>query len=192
MIALVLLLSAQALAAPKPILKPLPKDKIPGMAALLKDSDVALIESDAKGRLAQISILTWVGAPAKLVHDVVADLGKYNEVLANMSESKVSKNADGTADLYFVIRYTLVSFKGTTRHTFREDGAIDLESTDPEDGARFRWEFIPLDEGTVLIMYGWTDVFHSPDVIQSMVKKVRTLEHGFVRLVDEAGMALAG
>jgi hypothetical protein len=110
---------------------------------------------------------------------VVADVAKYSEFMSNMSESTAKKNEDGTVDLSFVVRYTLVGFDGTERHWFRDDGAIDLEAMDQNDKARFRWEFHPTAGGTMLILYGYTDVLHSPDLIKNAVKKVRTLEHGF-------------
>src|SRR5262249_1429488 len=155
--------------AAKPVLETLPPEKIAGMASLLGPGDVALVQSNASGGLAQITLFTLVAAPREIVHRVVAAVGAYKEFVPNMTTSDASKNADGTVDLSFVIRYTIVGFNGVERHWFRGDDAIDLESTDPEDRARFRWEFHPVREGTVLVMYGFTDVLHSPDIIRSMV-----------------------
>jgi ribosome-associated toxin RatA of RatAB toxin-antitoxin module len=176
-IALLSALPAPARAA-KPTLQTLPGDRLQAMPELLKHGDVALIESQPNGRLKQITILTFVAAPPQKVHDVVADLGNYPEFVKNMTKCTVTRNADGTVDQSWVITYTIVSFNGTTRHTFNPDGSIDLEATNPEDNARFRWEFHPAAGGTVLAMYGYTDVMHSPSIIRNGVEKAPTLEHG--------------
>src|SRR5947209_49938 len=90
-VALALALSAQAsgAAAAKPKLERLPADKLEAMPALLHHGDVALIESLPNGRLKQVTLITFVRAPAKVVHDVVADPARQPEFMRNMSKSKV-------------------------------------------------------------------------------------------------------
>jgi ribosome-associated toxin RatA of RatAB toxin-antitoxin module len=188
-----LAVQASASAAQKPQLRTLPQEKLEGMGRMLAQGDLALIESDEGGRLRQITVMTLVAAPVSVVHDVVADLASYQQFVSNMSESNVSKNTDGTIDLSFVIRYTVVGFSGTERHWFRDDGSIDLDATDPNDRARFRWEFHPTQGGTVLVMYGFTDVMHSPDLIKTMVSKAPSLEHGLAlasQLVEVRAMKM--
>lgn len=177
-LALALIALGGAAAAAKPTLETLPADKLQAMPDLLRHGDVALIESHDNGRLKQISLMTFVNAPPQLTHDVVADLGRYPEFLKNMTKCTVTRNPDGTVDQSWVIRYTIVSFNGTLRHRFNDDGSIDLEATDKEDNARFRWEFHPAEGGTVLVMYGYTDVMHSPSIIRNGVERAPTLEHG--------------
>src|SRR5262249_32340835 len=149
----------------------LPHEQLKTIPPLLRGADLGVIESQPGGKLKQISVLTFVAAPAKVVHDVVADLSHHSEFVRNMTESKTTQNSDGTVDQKFVIRYSLVSLSGTVRSRFEPDGSIDQWATDPNDNATYRWEFVAVPGGTVLAMYGYTDVMHSPDVIRSVVRR---------------------
>ena len=61
---------AEAKPQPWP-LTTLPADKLVTLAPSLRDQDLALIESDARGMLKQITTVTLVAAPAALVHEIV-------------------------------------------------------------------------------------------------------------------------
>jgi ribosome-associated toxin RatA of RatAB toxin-antitoxin module len=161
------------------------------MGRVLAHQDLALIESTPSGGLKQITIMSWVAAPPKLVRSVVTDLAHYKDFVPNMSKSDVTTNADGTVDMAFAIRYTVVGFSGVERHWFRDDGAIDLDAMDPNDRARFHWELHPAEGGTVLLLSGFTDVLLSPDLIKSKIGDEPTLEHGLAlasQLVEVAAM----
>jgi ribosome-associated toxin RatA of RatAB toxin-antitoxin module len=185
------LVPGAAQAIEKPVLTKLPPDKVAAMGRVLAHQDLALIESTPSGGLKQVTVMSWVAAPPKLVRSVVTDFAHYKDFVPNMSKSDVTSNADGTVDLDFVIRYTVVGFSGTERHWFRDDGSIDLDAMDPNDRARFHWEFHPAEGGTVLLMSGFTDVLHSPDLIKSRVAAEPTLEHGLAlasQLVEVGAM----
>jgi ribosome-associated toxin RatA of RatAB toxin-antitoxin module len=185
------LVPGAAQAAEKPVLTRLPADKVAAMGRVLAHQDLALIESTPSGSLKQVTVMAWVAAPPKRVREVVTDFAHYKDFVPNMSKSDVTTNGDGTIDMSFVIRYTVVGFSGTERHWFRDDGSIDLDAMDPNDRARFHWEFHPAEGGTVLLMSGFTDVLHSPDLIKGKIAEEPTLEHGLAlasQLVEVAAM----
>lgn len=174
-------------AAAKAPLAPLPPDKVAGLAELLRQSEIALVESQPGGRLKQVSLFAFVAAPPQQVHDTVAAVERYGEFFRNMSECRVTRNSDGTVDQRFVVRYSLVSFNGVLRSRFLAapegsapgtPGVIDQEPTDPEDNAHFRWEFHETPGGTVMAVYGFTDVYHSNDLIRALLRRAPSMEHG--------------
>ena len=161
------------------ILERLPADKLAGLAPLLRNSDMALIESFPDGLMRQVTILSWVPAAPQVVHDVVADFEHYPSFLRNMTRVKVTRNADGTVDQEWVIDILVSRFSGTNRHYLRPDDAIDVEGIGPAERVRSRWEFHPaVGGGTVMVMYGYVDVIHSNAFIRSIVARIPTMEHG--------------
>src|SRR5689334_3171436 len=79
--ALGVLLPARAGAAhrqPMP-LQQLPPDKVRGLAPLLRTSDLALLESDPKGELRQITTITLAAARPETVREVLIHPEHYGE-----------------------------------------------------------------------------------------------------------------
>jgi hypothetical protein len=181
-----LLLAAQLRAAPRPSpLTPLPHDQLLALAPSLRGLDLALIEVDARGGLRQLTTLTLVAAPPATVREVVAHPERYGEFVHNMRESIAHTNSDGTIDHHYRLDYTVVSVEGRHRYVFptarAEDAAAPIEMFDPdEDGVRhYRWEFLAVPGGTLLVLYGYARM---PDsgLVASIVKRARTLEYGLV------------
>lgn len=183
------------------ILEPLPSDKLGGLAPLLRNTDMALIESFPDGLMRQVTILSWVPASPQVVHDVVTDFEHYPSFLRNMTRVKVTRNADGTVDQEWVIDILVSRFSGINRYYFRPDGAIDVEGIGPTERNRYRWEFHPaVRGGTVMVMYGYVDVIHSNAFIRSIVARIPTMEHGlglsaqlvYVRGFHQRALQVAG
>jgi ribosome-associated toxin RatA of RatAB toxin-antitoxin module len=182
------------------IIERLPADKLVGLAPLVRTADIALIESFPGGHMRQVTILSWVPAPPQVVHDVVADLEHYPSFLRNMNRVKVTRNADGTAVQDWMIDILVSRFSGSNLHRFQPDGSIDVDAVGPTERARYRWEFHPaVGGGTVMAMYGYVDVIHGNSVIQSILARVPTMEHGlglsaqlvYVRGVQQRATQLA-
>ena len=158
---------------------PLPNDKLVALAPLLRSADLALVESEPDGRMRQITVLTRVAASPKVVHDAVADLEHYGEFVHNMSTCTVTRNADGTADQKWSLDLTVTSFDGINRFRFLPDGPVEVTAIDVNNDAFARWEFLAVPDGsTVVVHYGWVDIIHSNSYVQSVLKKVPTMEHG--------------
>ncbi|HEX2573995.1 MAG TPA: SRPBCC family protein [Polyangia bacterium] len=183
------------------ILERLPADKLAGMGPLLRNTDIALIESNPDGMMRQVTILSWVPASPQVVHDVVADFEHYPSFLRNMTRVAVTHNPDGTVDQEWVIDILVSRFSGHNRHFFRPDGAIDVEAFGPTERNRYRWEFHPaVGGGTVMVMYGFVDVIHSNSIIRSIVARIPQMEHGlglsaqlvYVRGFHQRALQLAG
>ncbi len=177
-VVLALSLCASLAAATERPLQYLPAEKLTAMAPLLRHGEVALIESNPDGRQKQVTIMALVAAPPELVHDVFLDASKYPEFVNNMTVSKVTPHPDGTFDQDFWIDLKLTHFEATYRFKPHPDGSVDVEAVDPNDEAVYRWEFYRVPGGTVLVMYGYTDVLHSNGYITKITNRVPSMEHG--------------
>ncbi|HEX6836798.1 MAG TPA: hypothetical protein VF334_09515, partial [Polyangia bacterium] len=66
------------------------------------------------------------------------------------------------------------SFEGI--NTYSLDGDAILISGD--DAARYRYEVLPVGDGSLLVQYGYTDVKHSNAFVRSFIKRQPMMEHG--------------
>jgi ribosome-associated toxin RatA of RatAB toxin-antitoxin module len=161
-----------------PPLQGLPADKLVTMPPLLRHGEVALIESLPSGRLRQVTLIALAAAPVEIARQAVVDVERYPEFVHSMTRSTATRVDADTVDHKWVISLGITSLNGVTRNKYSPDGAIDVVATDPNDKGRFRWEFYPAAGGTVMVMYGYTDVMHSNDLIRSIVNRSPTMEHG--------------
>ena len=76
----------------------LPADKLLTLVPSLRDQDLALIESDSRGMLKQISAMTLVVAPPATVRDVVGHPERYGQFVHNMSRSDIRKEPSTKTD----------------------------------------------------------------------------------------------
>jgi hypothetical protein len=67
-----------------------------------------------------------------------------------------------------------------------------VEMIDPTGPSIYRWEFLPSSTGggTILVLYGYTDVRHSQGFVEKLLKRAGTLEHGLA-LITEMTFVLA-
>jgi hypothetical protein len=181
-----LLLSASALAetARPPIVHPqlelFPTASLQALAPLLKTSDLALVESRPDGMMKQVTLIMFVAAKPETVHDVIASPGDYKKFIPNLSKSTWEKMPDGRMASSWVLELPVSSFDGVNVYDFEPGpaGAICLHAVDPNDEANYRWEMLPVEGGTVLVQYGYTDVKHSNKFVRNVLKRIPTMEHG--------------
>jgi hypothetical protein len=198
---LVVAVPGLARAEPKvhPPLVELPREKLAQLAPLLRSGDFALLESDGNGHEKQITTITLSKAPPEVVRDVVIHPEKYQDFVRNMEGRSVKQNPDGTFDHSWKLSYTLASFSGVNRYKLLppRDGetAGEVEMLDPTGMSTYRWDFIPAATGggTIVVLYGFTDVRHSGGFIDKVLKRAETLEHGLALITQmtmHRGMAL--
>jgi len=179
-------------------LNPLPSAKVQALAPMLRKSDLALIESAPGGMLKQITILTLVAAPPALVRQVVLQPERYSEFVRNMTKSEVAKLPDGTLEHTYELSYKVFSIDGKNRVVaLPADGnseAPPVQMYDPDESwsgnRQYRWEFYPAGGGTLIAMYGYTNVLNSNGVVSKVLKRFPSLEHGMA-LVSQMTLALA-
>jgi ribosome-associated toxin RatA of RatAB toxin-antitoxin module len=187
---------ASAKARPWP-LTTLPADKLLTLVPSLGEQDLALIESDARGMLKQISTMTLVAAPPSVVHDVVAHPERYGQFVHNMSRSDVRREAGGTIVHEYKLDYTVASVDGRHRYVFLPavagQAAPPIDVYDPDDnGTRhYRWEFYapPDGQGTLVVMYGYSQI-PADGIYGKLMKRAQTLEYGLA-LIPQITLMLA-
>jgi hypothetical protein len=176
---LILALAAPARAGVWPLDK-LPREKLVELAPMLAHGDMALIECKPDGTMKQVTLLMFVAATPETVHAVIDNPGNYRKFIPNLSKSTWDKNADGKMQSAWQLDLPVSEFDGVNVYEFEEGpaGAIDLHAIDPNDEATYRWEMIPVQGGTVLVQYGYTDVKHSNKFVRSFLKRIPMMEHG--------------
>lgn len=180
-------------------LQVLPAAKLRALAPLLRSTDIALIESQPDGTLKQITTMTLVAAPPATVRDALLHAERYPDFVRNTEVSRVTQNPDGTFDHFYKFGYTFFSLDGSNRYEqLPPDPAagdvppVDIYDTDTSwSGTRhYRWEFYQSGGGTLLVMYGYTNIRNSGGVVGKLMKRLPSLEHGLA-LVSQMAMPLA-
>ncbi len=155
----------------------LPAEKLIPLAPTLRQSEVALIESLPDGKMRQVTIFTLVAAPPAVVRDVLLNPERYPEFMRNLTESKVTRHSDGTIVQDFYLDFKITHLVGTSRYRTNSDGSVDVKAIDPNDDGVYRWEFYPVPGGTVMVLYGYTDVLHSNGFVRSITDRMPSMEH---------------
>ncbi len=175
-----------------PPLEGLPRERLAALAPLLRTGDFALLESDAKGWEKQVTTLTYSKASPAAVREIVIHPERYEDFVHNLIGRSVKKNADGTFDHTWKLSYTVASFSGVNRYRLLPPrdgepvGAVEI--VDPTGMSTYRWEFIPASHGggTIVVVYGYTDVRHSGGLIDKILARADTLEHGLAIIVQSS------
>jgi hypothetical protein len=157
----------------------LPDEKLLTLTPLLQHGDVALIESNRDGTMKQVTLILFVAAPPRTVHEVLAHPGDYKKFVPNVSKSTWEARPDGGVSTW-KLDLPVSSFEQTNVYHFDpgEAGGVDLTCPNPEDDATYRWELLPATGGTLLVQYGYTDVKHSNALVRRFLKKMPVTEHG--------------
>ena len=99
--------------------------------------------------MATLELRSRIAAPIDCVYEVVADVERYPEFLADVAA--VERRDDRVA---MTLRLGLLSARLVTRATFTPHEAIDLELIDgPFRRFIARWTFAAADEGTTEVRY---------------------------------------
>jgi hypothetical protein len=169
-----------------------PAAKIRALAPLLFGSDIAVFESRADGHLRQLSLFTWVAAPPAVVRDVILRAELYKDFVPNFKESNVTQNADGTFKFHYRLEYGFFSIEGDNRYithkSLAKDDALVIEIHDLDNNyktsiRRYIFELFDVSGGTVVAMYGYTDVSTAGGMIDKLLRRVPTIEQGLVLVV---------
>ncbi|HEY1585970.1 MAG TPA: hypothetical protein VGH63_09805, partial [Polyangia bacterium] len=157
-----------------------PHAELERLAPLAAMADLACIESNADGTMKQVTLLAWVAAPPSVMRDVVVRSEKYREFMPNLSRSTNEPLGDGRWKSAWRMELPVSSFQGTNVYslekTERGDGEAVLIKGDGD--AMYRYEMLPVGEGTLLVQYGYTDVKHSNAFVRSFLKRQPMMEHG--------------
>ena len=194
-----LLVIAGAASATEMPLTELPADKLLGLAPMLSHGEIALIESGKSGRLSQVTVMALVAAAPSLVREVITSPERYKDFGHNLSRAAVRHLPNGSIDYDFSLDLGVVTLDNNHEMVFRPDGAIDIKDRGQSDTTNYRWRLFPVAGGTLVVQYGYTDIYNSNSYIRRLVTAAPQLEHGlavttqvfFVRAVKERAEHLA-
>ena len=170
----------------------LPADKVGKLGPIVGQGDLALIESNPDGRMKQVTLFLLVKAPPEVVHDVVAHPDGYGKFMG-LSKSETRPLPDGGTFHSWVLDLPVSSFDAMNKYYMEPGptGAVLVQSWKEIDQATYRWEFVPMGGGTLLVMYGYTDIQRSNQFVRKFVTKQAVMEHGLAmaaQLMLAAGM----
>lgn len=186
---IVIISSVPAYAAPAlPPPRPEPLTEIPAaelrrLAPILRSSDLALFESNERGAMKQVSAVTLVAAPPSVARDVVMHAERYPEFVRNMDKSVVRHEPEGTFLHSFVVNYRIYSIVGNHRYVplparpGESAGRVQMYDADPGGVRNYIWEFVPVGNGTVVVLYGFAPI-PGDRVMGPFLEAVPTLEYG--------------
>lgn len=161
---------------------------------LLRGNDLVLIESEPDGGLKQITAMTLVAAAPAAVRDAVIHAERYPEFVRNMPLSSVTQRPDGTFDHHYRLTYSVVSSDGANRYQMlppmtgpgEEGDAAPVRIMDVTGSSHYRWEFHRPESGggTIVVVYGRTDLRHSGGIWKACLQHAQTLEHGLATVIQ--------
>jgi hypothetical protein len=177
---------ARALGPPQPApLQTLPAAPLEALAPVLRDRDLALIEVKPDGALKQATTVTLVAAPAATVREVVIHPEHYPDFVRNMSKkSKVVTEPAGTLWHEYFINYRVHTVDGRHRYVFLDKAPdeavapVDMYDPDPGGDRHYRWEFLPVGDATLLVLYGYNKIPHD-GFTSRYLNRAPTLDYGF-------------
>lgn len=155
-----------------------PRAELERLAPLAAMADIACIESNADGTMKQVTILAWVAAPPSVMRDVITQSDRYREFVPNVTKSTKEPLPDGRWKSQWKIELPVSSFEGTNVYAIDRSGDGDAVLLHGDDDAHYRYEMLPVGDGTLLVQYGYTDVKHSNAFVRSFVKRQPMMEHG--------------
>ena len=196
LVALLLASASSVRAEPKPApLATLPADKVQALGPLLRANDLALIESNDKGAMKQLTTVTLVAAPPDRVREVVIHPERYGQFVRNMKESTVKPEPGGTLIHSYSINYTIYTVDGRHRYVFNKEGVaggpptVEMYDSDSNGIRHYRWEFLPSLGGTIVVLYGYANIPHD-GFLSKFLDKAPTLEYGLA-LIPQMTLLLA-
>jgi len=173
----------------------LPSAKLQALAPLLKSAQLALIETEPKGALKQLTTATWVAATPQMVRDVVIHPERYKDFVRNTRDCSVKQEPGGTFVHQYSISYTIYSVEGRHRYVLLPpDGTpgpppVDMYDPDDDGVRHYRWEFLPSGGGTLVVLYGYTQVPRDGFMLR-FLNAAPTLEYGLA-LIPQMTLMLA-
>jgi hypothetical protein len=148
------------------------------LAPLAAGADLACIESNPDGTMKQVTLLAWVPVAPSVMRDVIVQSERYHEFVPNLSRSTREPLGDGRWKSAWRIELPVSSFEGTNVYSIEHTGDGDAVLLRGDGDARYRYEMLPVGEGTLLVQYGYTDVKHSNAFVRSFLKRQPMMEHG--------------
>ncbi len=158
--------------------RPIEPAQLASLAGIVQHQELALVESNPDGTMRQVTLVVFVRAPAQAVHELVADVGGYPRFVPNLKQADFKREADGRLVNTWRLELPISTFSGRDVYELDEGatGAIRFHSL--ETLASYRWDFIPVPGGTLLVQAGYADVLHANRFVRAFVRRQPALEHG--------------
>jgi ribosome-associated toxin RatA of RatAB toxin-antitoxin module len=169
----------------RPTLRPFPYELLIAYAELVRQGEIAVVETDATGHAVQITLLGYTPAPPSLVYGLLSDPTVYPRYVRNLTRSDVEKRADGTLWNRWRLSFPIGSFEGTDEVRLvpgapgAPTGAVEMRSLGEGKEGITRWELLPVSGGgTLVVNYGYYDPLDNR-ILRAMIGQDPAMDAGF-------------
>jgi hypothetical protein len=165
---------------PKGTLPPVDANaKSSGFGFLLDRGQVAVMRSLTDGRLADVSLLDRMYAPAPKIAALLARPGAWSTFVPGVDASSETSRGPDTVDFHIDFSIPLVTWSSTYEMRIA-DRAFDAAAIGGDlRGARFRWDLTPRTPSETLVVYRVSQrLTQSSSIFRKLVEYEPSLEHG--------------
>jgi hypothetical protein len=151
------------------------------LARLLARGQVILVDSNAKGKMRQVTAIENVHAPFGKVLDAVSTPKNYSKVIRAFSDVTVHNATPKEIFFSWTLGFSVFSITSRNRMASVDQG-VTIEGLDGGlAGSTWRWQIIPTDpENTIVAYHGFADVKKAAFILEKTVQREPYLEHGLM------------
>jgi len=157
-----------------------PKE-LKALAPLLARGQVIVVDSNAKGKMRQVTVIENVRAPFAKVLAAVSTPSNYSKAIRAISEIKVHSAAPKEIFFSWTLGFSVFSITSKNRMSSVDQG-VTIEGLEGDlAGAVWRWQIVPTTpDNTVVAYHGFADVKRAAMILEATVKREPYLEHGLM------------
>jgi ribosome-associated toxin RatA of RatAB toxin-antitoxin module len=153
---------------------------VQAIAPLLKRGELALVESHANGKLAQLVLFAAINAPAAQIYDAITDVEAHSKYMKSVVGNKIIKRQGDMIAFEWELDVPVLNLKGTRALRGKKPDIVEIRGVSGNfKESRERWELIPLDEKrTLAVFYRALDVESGGVLLKTMISMESSMEHG--------------
>ena len=159
-------------------IQPIARDQLFALAGAAARGELALVESNADGTMKQITLVVFVRAPADKVRALVADVAGYLRFVPNLKRADFAVDEHGQWVNTWRLELPISTFAGRDAYVIDPDPMGPIVFWSLETLAHYRWDFVPVEGGSLLVQAGYADVLHANSFVKRFVRRQPSLEHG--------------
>jgi hypothetical protein len=166
-------------------LRPLGPDQVAALRPLLQKGPVAVIESDAQGRVAQASVAELVAAPPAKVQQILEDPGSWGTHFKSLDISDVAQAAGGST-FKMALGFTAFTISSDLALQTRPDGVDVTSPAGQLSRSLLTFRQAPDGAGTILTSTGRLRLHQGGRILRGMIEADPYFGHA----LNAAGVAL--
>lgn len=155
--------------------------ELKALAPLIARGQVVVVDSNAKGKLRQVTTIESIRAPFGKVLDAVSTPKNYSKFIRAISDVTVHSAAAKEIFFSWTLGFSVFSITSKNRMSSVDSGVL-LEGLEGDlAGAKWRWQIVPTaTDRTVVAYHGFANVKKAAYILDKTVVREPYLEHGLM------------